>query len=154
MGEDSRFYEQSLYKQGWAQFKLTRHDASLGPFFDLLDRKLTGIDVQDGDNRLEDLSRAERELIEDTFRVLSISFSYMDGAGSIDVFLVTRGHPEYSYVIYMNLGDLYLEKERFVDAAETYKAFVEQDPHQREVTAAAGRGHRSLQARRIPDTRT
>ena len=29
----------------------------------------------------------------------------------------------------MNLGDLYLEKERFVDAAETYKAFVEQDPH-------------------------
>jgi len=128
-GEDSRFYEQSLYKQGWAQFKLARHDASLEPFFDLLDRKLTGIDVQDGDNRLEDLSRAERELVEDTFRVLSISFSYMDGAGSIDEFLITRGHPEFSYVIYMNLGDLYLEKERFFDAAETYKAFVEQDPH-------------------------
>ena len=128
-GEDSRFYEQSLYKQGWAQFKLARHGASLEPFFDLLDRKVTGIDVQNGDNRLEDLSRAEKELVEDTFRVLSISFSYMDGAGSIDEFLITRGHPEYSYVIYMNLGDLYLEKERFVDAAETYKAFVEQDPH-------------------------
>ena len=128
-GEDSRFYEQSLYKLGWAQFKQARHDASLRPFFDLLDRKVTGIDVKEGDNRLEDLSRAERELVEDTFRVLSISFSYMDGAESIDEFLGTRGRPEYSYVIYMNLGDLYLEKERFVDAAETYEAFVEQDPH-------------------------
>jgi len=128
-GEGSRFYEQSLYKLGWAQFKQARHDASLRPFFDLLDRKVTGIDVKEGDNRLEDLSRAERELVEDTFRVLSISFSYMDGAESIDKFLGTRGRPKYSYVIYMNLGDLYLEKERFVDAAETYEAFVEQDPH-------------------------
>ena len=29
----------------------------------------------------------------------------------------------------MNLGDLYLEKERFVDAAESYQAFVNQDPY-------------------------
>ena len=128
-GEDSRFYEQSLYKLGWTQFKLAKHDASLTPFFDLLDRKVTGIDVVKGDSRLEDLSRAERELVEDTFRVLSISFSYMDGAESIDEFLSIRGHPEFSYVIYMNLGDLYLEKERFVDAADTYEAFVEQYPY-------------------------
>jgi TolA-binding protein len=52
----------------------------------------------------------------------------MEGAESIDAYLGKRGHPEYGYVIYMNLGDLYLEKERFVDAAETYEAFVEQDP--------------------------
>ena len=32
-------------------------------------------------------------------------------------------------VIYSNLGDLYLEKERFQDAAETYEAFVNQDPY-------------------------
>jgi TolA-binding protein len=128
-GEGSRFYEQSLYKLGWTQFKLAKHESSLTPFFNLLDRKVTGIEVGKGDSRLEDLSRAERELVEDTFRVLSISFSYMDGAESIDEFLGTRGHPEFSYVIYMNLGDLYLEKERFVDAAETYEAFVEQDPY-------------------------
>ena len=128
-GEQSRFYEQSLYKLGWAQFKLAEHGDSLTPFFDLLDRKLTGIDVQEGDERLGDLSRAERELVEDTFRVLSISFSYMDGAESIHEYLSTRGHPEFSYIIYMNLGDLYLEKERFVDAAETYEAFVEQNPY-------------------------
>ena len=32
-------------------------------------------------------------------------------------------------MIYRNLGDLYLEKERFVDAAEAYEAFVDQDPY-------------------------
>ncbi len=128
-GEGSRFYEQSLYKLGWSQFKLAEHDASLSPFFELLDRKVADVDVGEGDSRLEDLSRAERELVEDTFRVLSISFSYMDGAESIDKFLDQRGHPAYSHVIYMNLGDLYLEKERFVDAAESYEAFVDQDPY-------------------------
>ena len=128
-GEASRFYEQSLYKLGWTQFKLAKHAASLTPFFDLLDRKVSGIDLKEGDKRLEDLSRAERELVEDTFRVLSINFSYLDAAESVGDFLDTRGNPEFSYVIYMNLGDLYLEKERFVDAAETYEAFVEQDPY-------------------------
>lgn len=128
-GEESRFYEQSLYKLGWAQFKLGEHEASLTPFFDLLDRKVTGVGMQEGEERLGNLSRAERELVEDTFRVLSISFSYMDGAESIGEILRTRGPPEYNYVIYMNLGDLYLEKERFVDAAESYEAFVEQEPY-------------------------
>lgn len=127
-GEASRFYEQSLYKLGWSQFKLAWHEDSLQPFFELLDRKLSKIELQEGDRRLQQLSRPEQELVEDTFRVLSISFSYMDGAESITDFLDSKGHPEYAYVIYMNLGDLYLEKERFQDAAETYEAFVAQDP--------------------------
>jgi len=126
-GESSRFYEQSLYKLGWSQFKLARHEKSLDPFFDLLDRKIRGIDLAEGEDRLGSLGRAERELIEDTFRVLSISFSYMEGAASIASYLEQRGRPEYGYVIFMNLGDLYLEKERYVDAAEAYEAFVLED---------------------------
>lgn len=127
-GERSRFYEQALYKLGWSQFKLAWHEDSLDPFFELLDRRITGIEIGEGEERLADLQRAERELVEDTFRVLSISFSYMQGADSIDAFLESRQNPAYSFVIYRNLGDLYLEKERFVDAAETYEAFVARDP--------------------------
>ena len=127
-GESSRFYEQSLYKLGWSQFKLAGHENSLDPFFELLDRKLRNIELQDGDRQFEQLSRPNQELVEDTLRVLSISFSYMEGAASIDKYLEQRGQPAYNYVIYSNLGDLYLEKQRFVDAAEAYEAFVEQDP--------------------------
>ena len=128
-GDSSRFYEQSLYKLGWSQFKLAWHEDSLDPFFELLDRKIGEAELTDGDNQLELLSRANQELVEDTFRVLSISFSYMDGPASIDSYFSRRGAPDYSYVIYRNLGNLYLEKERFVDAAEAYEAFVEQDPY-------------------------
>ncbi len=127
-GASSRFFEQSLYKLGWTRFKLAAHKESLEPFFALLDRKIGGVELLDGDKRLEGLGRAERELVEDTFRVLSISFSYMDGAASIGDFMEAYGQPEYAHVIYMNLGDLYLEKQRYVDAARTYEAFVGQDP--------------------------
>ena len=128
-GDSSRFYEQSLYKLGWAQFKLAWHAESLDPFFALLTLKIGDIELTDGDDRLQGLSRAEQEMVEDTFRVLSISFSYMEGSASIDEYMNSHGQPEFAYVIYMNLGDLYLEKERFVDAADAYESFVDQDPY-------------------------
>ena len=128
-GEQSRFYEQSLYKLGWAQFKLAWYDDSLAPFFELLDRKVGDMEIGEGEERLASLKRAEKELVEDTFRVLSISFSYMEGADSIDSFLASREATKYAHVVYANLGDLYLEKERYQDAAETYEAFVAHDPH-------------------------
>jgi TolA-binding protein len=128
IGERSKFYEQSLYKLGWSRFKLALHEESLDPFFALLDRKVADVELQDGDQRLAALSRAEQELVEDTFRVLSISFSYMEGPDSIHAYLSERGYPSYGYIIFMNLGDLYLEKERFVDAAQAYEAFVAENP--------------------------
>lgn len=128
-GDTSRYYEQSLYKLGWSQFKLAWYEDSLDPFFELLDRKIADVPIGVGDERLAGLKRAERELVEDTFRVLSIGFSYMDGAQGIREYFRANRAPRYGHVIYRNLGDLYLEKERFVDAAESYEAFVVQDPY-------------------------
>ena len=127
-GDESRFYPQSLYKLGWSRFKLAWHEDSLPPFFELLDRKLENRARRDGDDRLADFSRVERELVEDTLRVLSLNFSYMEGADSIDEFFERRGNPAYGHIVYRRLGDLYLSQERFVDAAETYEAFVRRDP--------------------------
>jgi len=126
---ESRFYEQSLYKLGWSQFKLAWHEDSLDPFFTLLDRKIGDAELASGDAMLATLDRGDQELVTDTFRVLSISFSYMDGANSITSFLTDRGRPVYSHVIYRNLGDLYLDQERFVDAAGAYESFVDLDPY-------------------------
>ena len=136
-GPASNFFEQALYKHGWSMFKQMLHEESLDSFFSLLDRKLIpygdGTDtpdaVADTDRVLSEMSRAERELVEDTFRVLSISFSYLDGSDSISGYLRGRGNPPYTYIIYTNLGDLYLEKERYQDAAQAYQAFVDLDPY-------------------------
>lgn len=126
-GSASKFYEQSLYKLGWSRFKLAAHENSFDAFFALLDRKLADVDLLAGDEPFDALGRADRELVEDAFRVLAISFSYLDGAASIDAWLASHGRPAYTWIVYRRLGDLYLEKERFVDAAATYDAFVQLD---------------------------
>jgi TolA-binding protein len=136
-GPAATFFEQALYKSGWALFKQTLHEESLDPFFMLLDRKLIPYDdtpdvaEKDADTGsiLASMGRADQELAEDTFRVLSISFSYMDGPGSITEYVEKRGQPPYAYMLYTNLGDLYLEKERYQDAAVAYQAFVDLDPY-------------------------
>lgn len=127
-GSESTFYEQSLYKHGWALFKLGRNTESLASFARLLDRKL--IDPKDPDKvvEMQSLSRPERELLDDTFRVSSIMFTYEEGTQSIDDFVGQRGNPPYAHLLYSALGDLYLTKERYQDAAQTYEAFVKRDP--------------------------
>ena len=75
------------------------------------------------------MGRAEQELVDDTFRVLSIDFSYIDGPESVSRYFVKNGARPYSFIVYTNLGDLYLEQERFQDAADAYHAFVKLDPY-------------------------
>ena len=124
----SSFYVQSLYKHGWSQFKQGQNEDSLKSFGDLLD--LTLIDPKDSNRArpLDTLSRADRELVEDTLRVMSITFSYLEGAKSIDDFSKHHGSMPYAYLVYSRLGDLLVEKQRFQDAATTYRAFVSRDP--------------------------
>jgi TolA-binding protein len=133
VGESSAFYEQSLYKHGWALFKQQEYDESLTSFFALLDRQLGTDNDASGDRDpavlYSAMGRAQQELVDDTFRVLSIGFSYLDGPESISRYFNRRGARPYSFIAYTNLGDLYLEQERYQDAADAYHAFVELDPY-------------------------
>ncbi len=125
----SSFYVQSLYKHGWSQFKQGMNEDSLKSFADLLDLTLTDPNNAARMRPWESLGRADRELAEDTLRVMSITFSYLDGAKSLDEFITHRGHtPPYAWMLYSRLGDLYVDKQRYQDAAATYRAFVSRDP--------------------------
>jgi TolA-binding protein len=132
IGSSSAFYNQSLYKHGWSLFKQGENERSLDSFVGVLDSVLVSKRNPPQLVELETLSRPNRELVEDTFRVMSITFSYLDGPKSIDAF-VKRRTPQgslpqpYSYLMYARLGDLYMEKERYTDAADSYRAFVSQD---------------------------
>ncbi len=133
VGDSSPFYEQSLYKHGWSLFKQQEYEESLASFFGLLDRQLGTDNDAAGDRDpavlYSGMGRAQQEIVDDTFRVLSIGFSYLDGPESISRYFNRRGPRPYSFIAYTNLGDLYLEQERYQDAADAYHAFVDLDPY-------------------------
>jgi tetratricopeptide (TPR) repeat protein len=126
-GKASHFYEQSLYKHGWSLFKQGLTEESLPSFGGVLDAKLLAAGGKS--LRIEDLRRADRELVEDTLRVMSITFSYADGSASLDQYMAKHGERPYSYLLYSRLGDLYVDKQRYQDAATTYRAYVQRDPY-------------------------
>ena len=95
------------------------------------------------------MSRPNRELVEDTFRVMSITFSYLDGPKTIDEFVKHRSPRPYSYLLYARLGDLYIEKERYTDAADSYRAFVSQDRNNEKAPLLRDAGHRGVLEGRI-----
>ena len=123
------FYEQGLYKHGWSLFKQNRGEESVASFLKVLDRVLT----RDGKLRERDsLTRPERELSEDTLRVMAITFSDLDGPETLDALLKQRGSdPVYAHQLYEGLGNLYISKERFQDAALAFEAFAKRRPDDR-----------------------
>jgi tetratricopeptide (TPR) repeat protein len=126
-GSGSAFYNQSLYKHGWSLFKQGDSEKSLESFAGVLDSVLVSKKDPKELVEIDSLSRPNRELVEDTFRVMSITFSYSDGPKTIDDFVKHRKPRPYYYLLYARLGDLYIEKERYTDAADSYRAFVSQD---------------------------
>lgn len=77
---------------------------------------------------LAGLTRAERELVEDTLRVASISLANLQGAESIPRFVTNDERRGYEVQVYRALGELYLKQERVKDAADAYAAFVQRQP--------------------------
>lgn len=127
-GPDSGYYEQGLYKQGWSLFKQGLGEESVASFLQVIDRVL----VTDGQLRAtQSLARPARELADDAFRTVAITFYDLDGPASLDAFLKTRGDPVYAHLLYQGLGDLYMEKERYQDAALAYEAFARRRPDDR-----------------------
>lgn len=122
LGEETNFYENALYMLGWSEFKLNRYQPALTSFISVLDRLI------DQREDLEGLTNTQQNLAEDTLRVSSIAFSYLGGAPSIQETLIALGPRSYSALLYQNLGSLYESQERYRDAADTYLAFVENQP--------------------------
>jgi cellulose synthase operon protein C len=126
------FYERALYMQGWSLFKQGRLEDALKPFFAVLDIKLGGLNIRERDEPdLADvrvLTRADRELVEDTFRVMSISLSNLRGEASVPPYISSRVREGYQFRIYQKLAELFIKQERTKDAADTFAAFVKRDP--------------------------
>jgi len=127
-GSQSVYYERSLYMHGWSLYKQGRLDEALNSFFGVLDLKLAGRASEGGLDTMTGLTRADRELLDDTFRVSSLSLENLQGADSIAAYMTTPVRHQYEFRVYQQLADLYLKQERIKDAADTFSAFARRDP--------------------------
>ncbi|RPI12572.1 MAG: hypothetical protein EHM60_11470, partial [Lysobacterales bacterium] len=126
---DTAFHQQSRYKLGWSLFKQSRDEESSAAFLQLLDEVL----VADGRLRsVASLSRPEQEISDDALRALAITFAAAEGPATLQLAVARHGATVYESRLYQALGDLYVEKERYQDGAEAYRAFARARPMDRE----------------------
>jgi len=126
LGVHSEYYELALYKLGWTFYKQDLYEEALQRYMGLLDYKVSiGYDFDQTHDEDDD------RRVADTFRVISLGFSNLGGPQAIREFFSTLGSRPYEDRIYSNLGEHYLAKLRYDDAAKTFKAFVALYPFHR-----------------------
>ncbi|MBA3580821.1 MAG: tetratricopeptide repeat protein [Gammaproteobacteria bacterium] len=123
IGQVSAYYDQSLFKRGWSLFKQSMYAEALDDFVVLLDMKTAS-----GYHLNPEANKTEYQRVDDTLRVMSLTFSYIGGPSSIVEYFQTRGPRSYEDLVYASLADHFLEKRRYADAAESYLTFINQYP--------------------------
>ncbi len=119
IGVSSSYFQLALYKLGWTFYKQELYDEALHRFIALLDYKVSvGYDFS------QTADEPERKRIDDTFRIISLSFSNLGGADSVVEYFNRHGKRSYEDSVYSNLGEFYFDKRRYSDAAAAYNAFV------------------------------
>jgi cellulose synthase operon protein C len=118
-GSGSEYYEPALYKLGWTLYKQQLYPEALHRYFALLDYK-----VRSGYDFDAKHTEAEQRRVEDTFQVVSLSFSNIGGPDVIGAYFTANGHRVYEDRVYRYLAEFYLVKLRYQDAATIYKSFV------------------------------
>jgi tetratricopeptide (TPR) repeat protein len=114
IGVGSSFYELALYKLGWTFYKQELYEEGLHKFVALLDHKVfVGYDFEQTEDE------AEHKRTQDTFRVISLSFSNLGGSDSVVEYFSRHGKRSYEDSVYSNLAEFYFDKRRYADASAT-----------------------------------
>lgn len=119
---NERFYTSANYMRGWSQFKQRRYQDALTSFVSVIDSRF------EDTTAIVNAEKTDKELLDDTVRVMSMIFAYENGHRSIANMFKRLGTRHYEYLIYDELAEYYLIKDQYSDAAKTYKAFVKANP--------------------------
>src|SRR5262252_8876870 len=123
MGARSSYYELALYKLGWTFYKQELYEEALQRYMALLDYK-----VSTGYNFDEKHEKEDERRVADTFRAVSLSFTNLGGPDAVQQYFSSTKSRSYEDRIYSNLGEHYLTKLRYDDAAKTYNGFIALHP--------------------------
>ncbi len=125
---NNRFYEQALFKYAWSIYKQDRCMDSLDPFLSVLDLKLNR-DITPAELAgMEFISRSDVELINDSFRAITLCISMQGKRDALTDYLRDKPVRVYEFMIYQKLAELYLKQERTPAAAEIYTSYFDRSP--------------------------
>jgi len=111
------FYEKSLYKRGWSRFKQEFYFEAVDDFLQVV--KLNRFDKYDK------LDQTKKDLFNEYFRAIGLSFSYMGGAEQVNEYFREKPNFKYLYYIYSHVSDIYLKAGRNNDAVMTLKYYTQ-----------------------------
>jgi tetratricopeptide (TPR) repeat protein len=123
LGAHSSYYELALYKLGWTFYKQDLYEEAVQNYMALLDYK-----VSTGYNFDEKHEKEDERRVADTFRAVSLSFMNLGGPDAVQQYFTSTKSRSYEDRVYSNLGEYYLTKLRYDDAAKTYNAFITLHP--------------------------
>src|SRR5882724_7285215 len=125
LGAHSSYYELALYKLGWTFYKQELYEEALQQYMALLDYKVsTGYNF----GEKHEHEKEDERRVADTFRAVSLSFSNLGGPDAVQQYFTSTKSRSYEDSVYSNLGEHYLAKLRYDDAAKTYNAFIALHP--------------------------
>lgn len=120
-----KFIEKSLLKRGWARFKLNYYQEAADDFLEAV----TYHSFTDPD----ELKGSEKDIFEEYFRAIGLSFSYMGSLNEVHQYIDNRSELKYIYQIYKSISDIYFKQNRYSDSAETLIYFTKKYPDLRHI---------------------
>ena len=111
------FVEKSFFKRGWSRFKQELYEAALNDYYQAIGYHNFG--------PYEALTKSEKELSDEYFRAVGLSFAYLGGAPAITNYFKANPKTPYVYRTYNVVAELLLKQERYNDAVDTLQAYID-----------------------------
>ncbi len=120
-GRGTPYWQNASYMRGWSLFKRSQLDEALASFFDVIASLVP-------DGKVDALPAADRELLHDTLRVVTLAVGYLDGPATLAARMRGLGRPPWQYLAYQALADSYHQRERYLDSVATWQTFIHENP--------------------------
>ncbi|MFA5938746.1 MAG: tetratricopeptide repeat protein [Sinimarinibacterium sp.] len=123
------FLESAQYKYGWSQYKQSKYEDAIATFLVVLDNNLPGGELLvEPEPALERVAKSKADLVRDSLRVVTLSLASLGGGPALNDYLASKGDPRFYPLVYVALGQAFLERERYTDAAGAHAAFIQRYP--------------------------
>ncbi len=119
------FYEKALFKRGWARYKQEYYLEAVDDFLEAVTNHEFG--------EYTDIRKSEKDLFNEYFRAIGLSFSYLGGAEPLNDYFKDNSDFKYLYYTYAHVSDIYLKQKRYSDAVSTLEFFVSRYPESADI---------------------